>query len=291
MAAFIQKLFKSRKSSPTQDLPRHQPPAHVGEESGEDPRAEQRERQRRVLAGEAPEQTLAQLAIEGITAEIRLEAARRLTSQGVLTDVMKHSKGRDKGVYQIVKHALQTLKEEAQRQEAIANTIRTLIASAEDQARSEDTTLYQARLDALLNQWHAVEAQASAEQSQRFLEAVHRCRQRLQDIEAEQQEALRQPAFHIAAHLGDALQRGGTREGRIAAVAGTGNIAQAQPGVIVAGADDPVEIDFLKHILSVRRCRAQRATLHTSSPSPTSSVRAHNASIAIEPSGPISRMP
>ncbi|MBE02000.1 DUF349 domain-containing protein [uncultured Marinobacter sp.] len=191
MAAFIQKLFKSRKSSPTQDLPRHQPPAHVGEESGEDPRAEQRERQRRVLAGEAPEQTLAQLAIEGITAEIRLEAARRLTSQGVLTDVMKHSKGRDKGVYQIVKHALQTLKEEAQRQEAIANTIRTLIASAEDQARSEDTTLYQARLDALLNQWHAVEAQASAEQSQRFLEAVHRCRQRLQDIEAEQQEALR----------------------------------------------------------------------------------------------------
>ena len=126
-----------------------------------------------------------------------------------------------------------------------------------------------------------------------------------------EQEALREPAFHIRAHLRHALQRRGTRIGSAALVARAGDVAETEAGVIVARPDDAVEIDFPEHMLSVRfersrrpaapprpdsvgrarPCSRQRATLQTSSPSPTSSVCAAIASIAIDPSSAISRMP
>ncbi len=60
------------------------------------------------------------------------------------------------------------------------------------------------------------------------------------------QETLRQTQREIVPHLGDALQRGCARIAGIALVTGAGDIAEAEPGIIVRGTDDPVEIDFLK---------------------------------------------
>jgi len=195
MAVFIQKLFKSRKSreasEPTQSKTA---PAQAPQE---DSRAALRSQQLELLAGTPDEATLAELAIDGVTADIRLDAAGRLTDADLLHQVQKQSKGRDKGVYQTTKQALHRIREEQARQEELARNITALITSASEQARSEDTKLYEARLETLLRQWSEVEAHATPAQVQSFLEATHQCRERLAAMQAEaQQEQLRQERKH-----------------------------------------------------------------------------------------------
>ncbi|MCG7201444.1 DUF349 domain-containing protein [Marinobacter pelagius] len=190
MAAFIQKLFKSRKSPETAGKSRKEI-AEQPRVPQEDLRADQRESQLQLLKGSPSQEQLGQLAVEGVTADIRLSAAKGLNDPEQLQKVQKQAKGRDKGVYQTVKQALQTHREELERQESIARSIATLISNAREQARSEDTKLFQARLEALTNQWKELESQATAEQIQQFLEAIHRCRERLQDIEAARAEEKR----------------------------------------------------------------------------------------------------
>lgn len=190
MAAFIQKLFKSRKSPEATGKPAKDTPAP--ETKQEDSRAGLRDAQLETLRG-APGQTrLAELAIEGVTADIRLEAAGRLTDAESLQQVQKQAKGRDKSVYQAVRQALQKLREEQARLDSLSQTITTLINHANDQARSEDTKLYEARLGALTRQWADVESHANAEQAQRFLEAIHRCKERLEAIQSAQADEERQ---------------------------------------------------------------------------------------------------
>jgi len=195
MAVFIQKLFKSRKSreanEPTQN--KAAPAAAPKEDSRDTLRAQQLQ----ILTGTPDETTLSELAIDGVTADIRLDAACRLKDPELLHQVQKQSKGRDKGVYQTVKQALHQIREEQARQEALSRTITSLITSASDQARSEDTKLYEARLETLLRQWSEVENHATPAQVQSFLEAVHLCRERLAAIQEEaRQEQRRQEQKH-----------------------------------------------------------------------------------------------
>ncbi len=59
-----------------------------------------------------------------------------------------------------------------------------------------------------------------------------------------QQHALRQPEPQIVPHLLDALQRRGARIGDLALVRRRREVAEAEPGIIVARPDDAVEIDL-----------------------------------------------
>ncbi|MBW4936156.1 DUF349 domain-containing protein [Marinobacter sp. F4206] len=190
MAAFIQKLFKSRKSPVATEKVRKEAPAP--DVPQEDTRANLREAQLETLKGSPGQAELAELAVEGITADIRLEAAGRLTDADCLQQVQKKAKGRDKTVYQTVRQALQKLRDEQARLEGLSQTITTLISHANDQARSDDTKLYEARLGALTRQWAEVEAHANAEQAQSFLEAIHRCNERLEAIQSAQADEDRQ---------------------------------------------------------------------------------------------------
>lgn len=216
MAAFIQKLFRSRKT--TEAAPKSRkttpPPAPVEQE---DTRASLREEQLGTLEASPSQEVLATLAIEGATADIRQSAASRLTEESHLQQVQRQAKGKDKGVYQAVKLALQKLREEQARQENIAQTIATLIRYAQDQARSDDTKLYEARLESLLKQWSEVENQATPEQAQAFLEAVHRCRERIAAIQSAAEDEKRQRE--------QALQRRETLD----MLTGTLNELKAQP--------------------------------------------------------------
>ncbi|MCM0612535.1 DUF349 domain-containing protein [Marinobacter sediminum] len=180
MAAFIQKLFKSRKSSDATGKNRQETPPTAAVQ--EDTRAILREEQLQALEGSPDQATLANLAISGATADIRLDAASRLTNADSLQQVQKQAKGRDKGVYQSVRQALQNIRDEQARQESLSQTITTLISNANDQARSDDTKLYEARLESLIRHWSEVEPHATPEQAQSFLEAVHRCKERLDAI-------------------------------------------------------------------------------------------------------------
>ncbi len=191
MAAFIQKLFKSRKTKATsssnpQIKPEAKQPAEV------DQRNELREAQQQQLANSPEQSVLATLATEGVTASIRLEAAKKLQGEELLQQVQKNSKGRDKSVYQTVRQSLQRLREQQAQEAATRQRVSDLVAQAKDQASSENTKLFKARLEALQEQWQVVKDDASSEQSQHFLEAVHECQKRLQQIEQTQQEEARQ---------------------------------------------------------------------------------------------------
>lgn len=67
-----------------------------------------------------------------------------------------------------------------------------MIRHAQDQAKSDDTKLYEARLDALLKQWTDVEEHATPEQTQPFLEAVHRCKERIAALQSAAEDEKRQ---------------------------------------------------------------------------------------------------
>jgi hypothetical protein len=190
MAAFIQKLFKSRKPSEPARKPRKDTPQAPLQPDVS--RTSVRDDQLKTLEESPTEATLADLAINGVTADIRLTAANRLTSADSLQQVQKQAKGRDKSVYQAVRQALQTIRDEQARKDKLSQTITTLISSVRDQAQSEDTKLYKARLDALIHQWDAVESHATAEQTQDFLAAVHQCKERIQAMQAALDDEKRQ---------------------------------------------------------------------------------------------------
>ncbi|OAN93432.1 hypothetical protein A8B84_02430 [Marinobacter sp. EhC06] len=190
MAAFIQKLFRSRKT--TEATPKQRKATQPEPVEQEDTRTDRREEQLKTLESEPSQDVLAKLAIEGVTADIRQSAAGRLTDEASLQEVQKQAKGRDKGVYQIVKLALQQRREEQARLDSISQTIATLTRHAQDQAKSDDTKLYEARLDALLKQWTDVEEHATPEQTQAFLEAVHRCKERIAALQSAAEDEKRQ---------------------------------------------------------------------------------------------------
>jgi hypothetical protein len=67
-----------------------------------------------------------------------------------------------------------------------------------------------------------------------------------------EQHALGQAEREVGPHLGDPLQRGAARRGDLAGVAGRGEVAGAEAGVIMAWADQAVEVDLLQHIKAGR---------------------------------------
>lgn len=184
MAAFLQKLFKSRKpAAPARKTPA---PAQPKAAPVEDKRAELREKQLQALQSTPTQEVAASLAVEGVTADTRIRAAELLVNEELIQRVQKQAKGRDKGVYQVVRQKLLVIREEQARQEKISGAIASLISHARDQAKSDDTKLYGARLDKLLSQWATVEASATPEQLSEFLESALRCRERLADLLAAQ---------------------------------------------------------------------------------------------------------
>lgn len=191
MAAFIQKLFKSRKANPATS-PRTPSKSEAAQPTEVDHRKVLREAQEQQLLNGPGQPELADLALEGVTASIRLDAAKGLREEALLQQVQKQSKGRDKGVYQTVRQALQILRDQQASEAATRQRVNDLVSQAREQASSENTKLFKARLETLQENWRAVEESASTEQVQQFLEAVHQCRERLQQMEQARQDEERQ---------------------------------------------------------------------------------------------------
>ncbi|WP_339805543.1 DUF349 domain-containing protein [uncultured Marinobacter sp.] len=195
MAAFIQKLFRKRapaasapakgsnKKSPQPGSQKPEPrkSAELAEPTGQS----QIDQQRAALALEVDQHTLAELALEGLAADIRLKAADGLTDKALLMDVQKRAKNRDKGVYQLTRQRLQAIREEEDRQAATRQAIEQTIGQVEDLAETADVSLYEARLINLERHWTANAANASNEQLTRYLDALHRCRERVEAITRE----------------------------------------------------------------------------------------------------------
>ena len=185
MAAFIQKLFGSKKTSAPKPKQVEPTGPTVNQQEKSDRQDELRQQQLSQLSASLSQTELESLATQGVTADIRLSAAKLLAEEESLQRVHKHAKGKDKGVYQAVRQALQTIRAGEQEQQQREQAISTLIQNAKDQARSDDTKLFEPRLEALLKRWSALENHATESQSSEFLQAVHDCRARIEVMNTE----------------------------------------------------------------------------------------------------------
>lgn len=191
MAAFIQKLFRTRKANKASPAAVRQEPTPENQEKV-NRQDDKREQQLSALKSNPSGEQLEELATGGVTAGIRIEAAEALTEKSALQRVHKVAKGKDKGVYQAVRQKLQHIRDEEDQQQKLTDTIQTLVRHASEQARSDDTKLFEARLEALMQKWADVESHASEEQTTDFLQAVHHCRERLRQIQAEKEQLKQQ---------------------------------------------------------------------------------------------------
>lgn len=204
MAAFIQKLFKGRAKPGPEQTP-------IKAETVDEPsRQALVDEQQHQLETALSEQQLETLALSGKTAEIRLRAAEKVTDPNSLQRLQRNARGKDKAVYQVVRHKLHEQREAdllgQRREEAILAAIR----QAQEHARSNNTQYYEARLDTLLKQWKPLESSASAQQATDFLDAIHQCRERVrafqEEAEAERiQQARSEERKHTLALLEETL--------------------------------------------------------------------------------------
>ncbi|PXX88739.1 DUF349 domain-containing protein [Marinobacter vulgaris] len=191
MAAFIQKLFRTRKANRPAPAPVR--PEPTAEDLDRVSKADdKREQQINELKAAPSGEQLEELATGGVTAGIRIEAAAALTDKATLQRVQKLAKGKDKSVYQAVRQKLQEIRDQEEQQQKLAETIQTLVRNATEQARSDDTKLFEPRLEALLRKWEQVESRASQKQTTEFLQAAHQCRERLREMQAEKEQLLQQ---------------------------------------------------------------------------------------------------
>ncbi|WP_372973069.1 DUF349 domain-containing protein [Marinobacter sp.] len=205
MAAFIQRLFQKRFSAATsQTSPRKGRGDTAPEQenpSGKETRdAAQNtiDHQRALLAQpECSQRTLAELAIDGLAADIRLEAARGLTDRDQLQQVQKLARGSDKGVYQLVRHTLQEQRRQEDKAQATRDALATLLRQASELALTRDTNLYEARLQKLEQQWQALEAESDNDTRTQVLSALHQCRQRVREQELQRQAEKEQQAQQV----------------------------------------------------------------------------------------------
>ncbi len=205
MAAFIQKLFKKRTPAATRPDTRtpRSPGAHrrpdpaetrAEPEGPEQQRPEQSliDQQRKSLASaDVSQNTLADLALQGIAADIRLEAVRRLSDEALLHQVQKGARGRDKGVYQHARQALQESRAREERTQQTREAISKLRQRARELTTTGDTTLFEARVQQLEQQWHDMEPDANNDERTAVLAVLHECRARARELAEAQAETRR----------------------------------------------------------------------------------------------------
>src|SRR5690554_8077375 len=110
MAAFIQKLFRSRKATPAPAPKKTAPkPAEASQADARNERQLLREAQESQLRSNPDQSVVASLAIDGATAGIRLKAAAGLKQEALLQQVLKQARSGERVVDQAVRHILQPL--------------------------------------------------------------------------------------------------------------------------------------------------------------------------------------
>lgn len=113
MAAFLRRLFKFRTTqlrTPARAVSKQPQQAEAAKSAKED-RGARIAKQLEAVQGMPAQTKLAELAIGGLTAEVRSRAAIGLRDEALLHDVIRQAKGRDKGVFQIVRQTLQQLRD------------------------------------------------------------------------------------------------------------------------------------------------------------------------------------
>lgn len=139
---------------------------------------------------------LADLAMHASASRLRQQAVDQLQDYELLEEVLKASKNKDKGVYQTAKAKLTQHREEEKRLQQEREHAQELCASLEAHATSEATHLYQAKFDALANQWQQVQKTADQDLVSRAERAINACRERIRQREEEERQQAEAAQHH-----------------------------------------------------------------------------------------------
>ena len=181
MAGFLKQFFKPRQpASETVKQPAPEPSAQKAARPAPDPDA---------VAKATTTEALEQLASDGETAAIRREAIDRLDDTDALERVSRALKGRDKGAFQAARRKLRDQREQAEAEQARQSEIERLLSDMEELAATEDTRLYQARLDAITSRWSNVRDDADSAQRDRYDTSLAHCRERANAIAEDDAQA------------------------------------------------------------------------------------------------------
>ena len=181
MAGFLKQFFK----------PRH-PASETAPQSAPEPKSQKAERPAPdpdAVAKATTTEELERLATEGETAAIRREAIDHLDDTDALERASRALKGRDKGAFQAARRKLREHREQADAKHARQTEIERLLTDIEELAGTQDTKLYQARLDAITSRWSNVGNDADSSQRARYDTSLACCRERASAITEEEARA------------------------------------------------------------------------------------------------------
>jgi hypothetical protein len=119
------------------------------------------------------EDMLQKIACEGFNASVRRLAATLITQEQTLLSVAQAAKTKDKSVYRIVKNKLDELHEQQKADDAVVQKQQAIIAAMQQMVKASADPLYDAKYQALLDQWEQVRA-TSNEQTQAEFDAASR---------------------------------------------------------------------------------------------------------------------
>lgn len=143
----------------------------------------------RILSHLTDQQTLAELANEAPTAQIRKAAAERVTERPALESMLKGAKGKDKNVYKIAKTGLAVYKAEDEILAKKHAHLESLCVDAERHAKKPFDHLYTHKFMALEEAWQKAQADTTPKLQARFDEAIANC-QSIIDAEVARSKAL-----------------------------------------------------------------------------------------------------
>ncbi|XOZ33868.1 DUF349 domain-containing protein [Halomonadaceae bacterium KBTZ08] len=177
MAGFLKQFFKPRQPASSTEPPAPEAKPAKPQRPAPDPNA---------VANATTTAELEALATQGETAAIRREAIQRLEDVDALERASRALKGRDKGAFQAARRKLREHREQAEAEQARQAEIKRILEDIEVLAATQDTKLYQARLDAIISRWNSISNHADSAQKERYDTSLARCRERADTIAEEE---------------------------------------------------------------------------------------------------------
>ncbi|TDT38643.1 uncharacterized protein DUF349 [Halospina denitrificans] len=183
MAGFLKDFFKPKRPSTSNEA--------ATQAAAKEPPKERVEPDPDAVRNATTTGELEELAIHGVTAGQRREAIDRIDDIESLGRIARALKGRDKGAFQAARQKLRHFQETEEKARQRQAEIERVIADTEAHSRTQDTKLYQARMDALASRWEAVRTDASEDQAGRFHAVMTTSRQRAESLVREEAEVTR----------------------------------------------------------------------------------------------------
>lgn len=144
-------------------------------------------------------ESLAIIAEKSQRAGTRVQATEKISDPEILEQLSKKARGKDKGVFKVVREKLQLIREQDKRYQEDQLAISKLIAAVAQLSKTAYFPLYAAKLKALENDWNSYLDSASTEQQDNYNQLFTSC-QDILDLQKAREAEEQQKAAIIKSH-------------------------------------------------------------------------------------------